>query len=107
MYLNSDTQAHVLARFNFALREGGYRFLGKAEMLLAHSALDQVRPALWASMSGDDGTQTVTVEATNQRGKPIDVRVTCSPRVGDHKDVHGVIMVVEERPDGEPAEQRG
>jgi two-component system, chemotaxis family, CheB/CheR fusion protein len=107
MYLNSDTQAHVLARFNFALREGGYLFLGKAEMLLAHSALDQVRPALWASMSGDDGTQTVMVEATNRRGKPIDVRVTCSPLVGDHKDVHGVIMVVEERPDGEPAEQRG
>jgi two-component system, chemotaxis family, CheB/CheR fusion protein len=39
MYLNSDTQAHVLARFNFALREGGYLFLGKAEMLLAHSEL--------------------------------------------------------------------
>ena len=29
----------MLARFNFALREGGYLFLGKAEMLLAHSAL--------------------------------------------------------------------
>jgi two-component system, chemotaxis family, CheB/CheR fusion protein len=39
MYLNSDTQSHVLARFSFALREGGYLFLGKAEMLLAHSNL--------------------------------------------------------------------
>jgi two-component system, chemotaxis family, CheB/CheR fusion protein len=39
MYLNSETQAHVLARFNFALREGGYLLLGKAEMLLAHSNL--------------------------------------------------------------------
>ena len=39
MYLNSDTQAHVLARFSFALREGGYLLLGKAEMLLAHSDL--------------------------------------------------------------------
>ena len=39
MYLNSDTQAHVLARFNFALREGGYLFLGRAEMLVAHSEL--------------------------------------------------------------------
>jgi two-component system CheB/CheR fusion protein len=67
---------------------------------------DKVRPALRASMSGDDGTQTVNVEATNRRGKPIDVRVTCSPLVGDHEDVHGVIMVVEERPDREPAEQR-
>ena len=39
MYLNSETQSHVLARFSFALREGGYLSLGKAEMLLAHSDL--------------------------------------------------------------------
>src|SRR5215218_6054653 len=39
MYLNSETQAHVLARFSYALREGGYLLLGKAEMLLAHSNL--------------------------------------------------------------------
>ena len=39
MYLNSETQAQVLARFSFALREGGYLLLGKAEMLLAHSNL--------------------------------------------------------------------
>ena len=39
MYLNSETQANVLARFSFALREGGYLMLGKAEMLLTHSDL--------------------------------------------------------------------
>jgi two-component system, chemotaxis family, CheB/CheR fusion protein len=39
MYLNSETQSHVLARFSFALREGGYLLLGKAEVLLAHSNL--------------------------------------------------------------------
>jgi two-component system CheB/CheR fusion protein len=39
MYLNSETQSHVLARFSFALRDGGYLMLGKAEMLLAHSNL--------------------------------------------------------------------
>jgi two-component system, chemotaxis family, CheB/CheR fusion protein len=39
MYLNSETQSHVLARFSFALHEGGYLMLGKAEMLLAHSNL--------------------------------------------------------------------
>jgi two-component system CheB/CheR fusion protein len=69
--------------------------------------LDKVRPALRASMSGDNGTQTVMVAATNRRGKRVDVRVSCSPLVGDHKDIHGVILVVEERPDGEPAERRG
>jgi two-component system CheB/CheR fusion protein len=39
MYLNSETQSHVLARFSFAIREGGFLVLGKAEMLLAHSNL--------------------------------------------------------------------
>ncbi|MBW4444445.1 MAG: PAS domain-containing protein [Plectolyngbya sp. WJT66-NPBG17] len=39
MYFNAETQARILARFHFALREGGHLFLGKAEMLLTHSSL--------------------------------------------------------------------
>jgi two-component system CheB/CheR fusion protein len=39
MYLNSETQARVLARMHFALEEGGILFLGKAEMLLSHADL--------------------------------------------------------------------
>jgi two-component system, chemotaxis family, CheB/CheR fusion protein len=35
MYFNVETQSQVIDRFHFALREGGYLFLGKAEMLLA------------------------------------------------------------------------
>ena len=35
MYFNVETQAQVVERFHFALREGGYLFLGKAEMLLS------------------------------------------------------------------------
>jgi two-component system CheB/CheR fusion protein len=35
MYLNVETQAQVIDRFHFALREGGVLFLGKAEMLLS------------------------------------------------------------------------
>jgi two-component system, chemotaxis family, CheB/CheR fusion protein len=37
MYFNVETQAQVIDRFHFALREGGYLFLGKAEMLLSDS----------------------------------------------------------------------
>jgi two-component system CheB/CheR fusion protein len=37
MYFNADAQAHILGRFAFALREEGCLFLGRAEMLLAHS----------------------------------------------------------------------
>src|SRR5215469_1412380 len=37
MYFNVETQAQVVDRLHFALREGGYLFLGKAEMLLSDS----------------------------------------------------------------------
>ncbi|HEX6513685.1 MAG TPA: CheR family methyltransferase, partial [Chloroflexota bacterium] len=35
MYFNVETQSQVIDRFHFALREVGYLFLGKAEMLLS------------------------------------------------------------------------
>jgi two-component system CheB/CheR fusion protein len=37
MYFNAETQARILSRFHFALKEGGFLFLGKAEMLLTHT----------------------------------------------------------------------
>jgi two-component system CheB/CheR fusion protein len=37
MYLNAETQSHILARFHFALRERGFLLLGRAEMLLTHT----------------------------------------------------------------------
>jgi two-component system CheB/CheR fusion protein len=39
MYLNSETQGKILARFHFALGDSGFLFLGKAEMLLTHANL--------------------------------------------------------------------
>jgi two-component system, chemotaxis family, CheB/CheR fusion protein len=39
MYFNAETQSRVLARFHFALRDRGFLFVGKAEMLLTHSNL--------------------------------------------------------------------
>jgi two-component system CheB/CheR fusion protein len=35
MYFNVETQGQIVDRFHFALRESGYLFLGKAEMLLS------------------------------------------------------------------------
>ena len=37
MYFNSEMQQRILERFRFGLSEGGFLFLGKAEMLLARS----------------------------------------------------------------------
>ena len=39
MYFNTETQRQILTRFNYALNQNGYLFLGKAEMLLVHSSL--------------------------------------------------------------------
>jgi two-component system, chemotaxis family, CheB/CheR fusion protein len=36
MYLNAETQSRVLARLHFALNEGGFLLLGRAETLMAH-----------------------------------------------------------------------
>jgi len=39
MYFNAETQSKVLARLHFAVNDGGYVFLGKAEMLLTYGDL--------------------------------------------------------------------
>jgi two-component system CheB/CheR fusion protein len=36
MYLNAETQARVLTRLHFALNDGGFLLLGRAETLMAH-----------------------------------------------------------------------
>src|SRR5204862_3245445 len=44
MYFNAETQARILRRFHFALRDDGVLMLGKSEMMISHrdlfSALD-------------------------------------------------------------------
>lgn len=39
MYMNAETQTRILARFHFALRDTGYLFLGKAEMMRTRTNL--------------------------------------------------------------------
>jgi two-component system, chemotaxis family, CheB/CheR fusion protein len=65
--------------------------------------VDLVRPALRQAMSGQDGTRTTMVDATNRRGRGICCRVACSPLMGSDRTVHGVILVMEPQPDGQAA----
>ena len=37
MYFTTEAQARILSQFNFALRDRGFLFLGKSEMLVRHS----------------------------------------------------------------------
>ena len=65
--------------------------------------VDQVRPALQVAMTDGNGSQSTVLQATNRRGRTLTYRVTCSPLVGNDKSVRGVIVVVVEEPDGQPA----
>ncbi len=39
MYFNAEAQAKILSRFHFALNEGGYLFLGRAETLMTQTQM--------------------------------------------------------------------
>ena len=39
MYFDPETQARILSRLHFALKDGGHLFLGRAETLMSHSKL--------------------------------------------------------------------
>jgi two-component system CheB/CheR fusion protein len=39
MYFNAETQARILSRVHFALNDGGYLFLGRAETLMAQAQM--------------------------------------------------------------------
>jgi two-component system CheB/CheR fusion protein len=45
MYFNLETQEQVLGRFHFSLQDDGCLFLGRAETLMAHSALFEATSA--------------------------------------------------------------
>jgi two-component system CheB/CheR fusion protein len=70
--------------------------------------LDQLRPVLRGSLGGD-GHQTLQLDATNRRGRPIRLRVTLSPLGGAAEEVRGVIIHMESlgESDGEGALAHG
>jgi two-component system, chemotaxis family, CheB/CheR fusion protein len=47
MYFTPETQARILRHFNFALRDSGYLFLGKSEMLITHTDLFMPHNLKW------------------------------------------------------------
>ncbi|MFJ1455756.1 CheR family methyltransferase [Nocardia sp. N2S4-5] len=58
MYFNVEAQAQILDRFHFALREGGFLFLGKAEMLLSDGERFEVanmRQRIFRRRAGETG----------------------------------------------------
>ena len=110
MYLNAETQAHVLARFHFALNEGAILFLGKAEMLLSHanifSALEgkhhffaKVSPPdfrehlLALGQTNDDAVSTRLGRLIHLRNLTFDT----SPEAALIVDINGALLAINER----------
>jgi two-component system, chemotaxis family, CheB/CheR fusion protein len=64
--------------------------------------VDQLRPALRAAMSGENGTQSTVIQATNRRGRAVTCRVTCNPLLDSDKALRGVIVVAVDEPVQQP-----
>jgi two-component system, chemotaxis family, CheB/CheR fusion protein len=65
--------------------------------------VDQVRPTLRQAMSSDSGSHSTVVQAVDRRGRTVTCRVTCSPLIDNDKAVRGVVVVVVEESEGQPA----
>jgi len=65
MYFTRDAQAKVLNRFHFALRDGGFLFMGRAELLLTHGELFTPVELKWRVF-----TKTVTQNGRDLLPKP-------------------------------------
>jgi two-component system CheB/CheR fusion protein len=62
MYFNHEAQARIVSRFHFALREGGYLVLGRAEMLLNFSgwfAPVDLKQRVFLKVRGENGTERI------------------------------------------------
>jgi two-component system CheB/CheR fusion protein len=57
--------------------------------------VEQFRREILECLSGVNELATLTVTATNRRGKSVECRVTCTPLPGAHK-IHGVIVMIDE-----------
>jgi two-component system, chemotaxis family, CheB/CheR fusion protein len=58
----------------------------------------ELRPLIRQVLAGNNGPQEIQVPAVNRRGRPIKVRVVCTPFAADHREVTGAILVMEPEP---------
>jgi two-component system, chemotaxis family, CheB/CheR fusion protein len=57
--------------------------------------VDLLRPLIRQALTGEGHAEQVRMEAVNRRGRPITVRVACSPLVGTGGEPSGAIIVME------------
>ncbi|HEX3787403.1 MAG TPA: CheR family methyltransferase [Pseudonocardiaceae bacterium] len=77
MYFNVEAQAQIIDRFHFALREGSFLFLGKAEMLLSDSdrfEVTSMRQRIFRRRPGTTGAPQQAVPPKLQPTANLEVR---------------------------------
>jgi len=109
MYFNVEAQSKIIDRFHFALREGGYLFLGKAEMLLSDGDRFEVanmRQRVFRRRPGSAGPPhqpasvklqangAVEVRGVSRRHQMRDLALEAAPYAMLGVDVDGAVSVL-------------
>jgi two-component system CheB/CheR fusion protein len=58
--------------------------------------LEPLKACIRGTMSGEETTQRITLQATNRRGKTIQCKVTCTPLKAGDGSVRGAILLMDE-----------
>ncbi|MFI6872332.1 CheR family methyltransferase [Streptomyces sp. NPDC050400] len=109
MYFNVEAQTQIIDRFHFALREGGFLFLGKAEMLLNDSDRFDVmsmRQRVFRRRPGEASTPYQPVPVKMRQGFGLEVQsvtrnrqlrdliLDASPGAALAVDVDGIVVLI-------------
>ncbi|MCQ4207133.1 CheR family methyltransferase [Streptomyces longispororuber] len=109
MYFNVEAQTQIIDRFHFALREGGFLFLGKAEMLLNDSDRFDVmsmRQRVFRRRPGESSTPYQPVPVKMRQGFGLEVQsvtrnrqlrdliLDASPGAALAVDVDGIVVLI-------------
>ena len=107
IYFNAETQSKILGRFHFALKDGGFLFLGKAEMLIAYASTftpvdlkrrifmkvlnDNTRERLWLTLQNNNEFNL----ASNMRLRDIALENNPLPQLV--VDLNGFLILANEK----------
>jgi two-component system CheB/CheR fusion protein len=58
--------------------------------------VDQLRQPIRSCLAGGNNHQEVTLNATNRRGRAIEVRILCNPLLSPKREIEGAILLIEE-----------
>jgi two-component system CheB/CheR fusion protein len=103
MYFNTSAQTRILARFHFALNDGGFLFLGRAETILSHTntfAPVDLKRRVFVKVSPQRFHNRLALVGSDDEGQPTAVR---SAAVGSEAareaafDASGVAQIVLDR----------